>query len=132
VRPVLVAFYGTLRDERLRRRLGVLAMLEPRGPCRIPGQLYDLGPYPALVTDFGGVALGELFAVLDPGALTILDAYEGVVHADPEGSEYVRRTLPLIEPRVPAWVYIYQGPLKGSYITSGDWLRRGVDGRPTG
>lgn len=124
MRPALLALYGTLRDPALRRRLRVERLLTERGRCRIPGVLYDLGAYPALMSSGIGVVHGDLFAILDPRALRILDAYEGADADDEAASVYVRRALPLLEPRTTAWVYVFNGQQQGSQILSGDWLAR--------
>lgn len=124
MRPDLLAFYGTLRDPALRRRLHVEELLAERGPCRIPGVLYDLGAYPALMSSGMGVVHGDLFAVRDPKALRILDAYEGCDPGDDDASVYVRRAVVLLEPRTTAWAYVFNRPQQGSQIISGNWRAR--------
>lgn len=119
-----MAFYGTLRDPAVRDRLGVAGLLAQRGPCRIPGRLYDLGRYPALVLGGPGGVEGELFAVLDPGVLPVLDRYEGAVVEDRDASLYVRGRVELLAPSVTAWVYSYSGRPPGPLITGGDWFGR--------
>lgn len=125
----LIAFYGTLRDPEVRERLGVAGLLEERGACRIPGRLHDLGRYPALVAGPGTVA-GELFAVLDPAALPVLDAYEGAVVDDRDASLYVRERCALPAPAVTVWLYRYRADPPGPLLPGGDWLGRTAQ-RPT-
>lgn len=120
----MLACYGTLRDPVVRERLGVAGLLGARGPCRIAGRLYDLGAYPALVTGADGTVEGDLFAVLDPAALPVLDAYEGGVVEDRDASLYLRQRVRLRSPPETAWVYTYNGPPPGPLIAGGDWLRR--------
>ena len=94
-------------------RLGVEGMLRYEAPCRIPGELWDLGAYPGLV-EGAGAAAGELHAILDEDVLTVLDAFEGV--------EYVRRKVTLLDPPVEAWVYVFVGGLAGRRpVPSGCW-----------
>jgi gamma-glutamylcyclotransferase (GGCT)/AIG2-like uncharacterized protein YtfP len=111
---VLLAFYGTLmRGFDAQKRLGVEAALRYEGLCRIPGELWDLGPYPGL-TEGKGEAAGELFSVIEESVIAILDAFEG--------KEYIRRKVRLVEPEVEAWVYVFRGPLDGcERVASGCW-----------
>jgi gamma-glutamylcyclotransferase (GGCT)/AIG2-like uncharacterized protein YtfP len=124
VRPDHLAFYGTLRDFALRMRLHVEGSLAPRGMCRIPGLLYDLGAYPALMTSGIAVVHGELFKILDPRVLKTIDVYEGGGTREDSASIFVRRAVPLVEPRLLAWVYYFNGPPQGRLIASGDWMAR--------
>jgi gamma-glutamylcyclotransferase (GGCT)/AIG2-like uncharacterized protein YtfP len=95
--------------------------LRALGRCLIAGLLVDLGDYPGLVEGRGEVA-GELFEILDPAVLDLIDVYEEHVPADEERSVYLRRAVPLIEPRVDAWVYFYnRSTARSPLIASGDW-----------
>jgi gamma-glutamylcyclotransferase (GGCT)/AIG2-like uncharacterized protein YtfP len=111
---VRIAFYGTLmRGFGAQRRLGVEGALRYEGACRIAGALWDLGPYPGL-TEGGGEAAGELFAVLDEAVLATLDEFEGL--------EYARRRVALIEPPVEAWIYFLAAHPRGrALVPSGCW-----------
>lgn len=108
-------------------RLGVGAGLRRVGPCRVPGVLYDLGPYPGLCAAQRAdeVVCGELHAVLDPGIFAVLDRFEGFDPADRAGSDYLREPVALLEPRGPsAWIYVYnRRPDAARRIASGDWRR---------
>jgi gamma-glutamylcyclotransferase (GGCT)/AIG2-like uncharacterized protein YtfP len=120
----LLAAYGTLRQPGVRRRLAVEDRLQPRGPCLIPGRLYDLGAYPALVPDATGSAAGELLEVADDSVLAMLDHYEGYVPDAPDASLFRRELLTLRQPTVTAWVYVYPHPgPPEALVASGDWLR---------
>lgn len=108
-------------------RLGVGAGLRRIGACRVPGVLYDLGPYPGLraARRAEDVVCGELHAVLDPGIFAVLDAFEGFDPEAPSGSDYLREQIPLLEPRgESAWIYVYnREPDANRRIASGDWRR---------
>ena len=92
-----------------------------RGSCWIPGVLYDLGEYPALVPGNGQV-LGELYEVNDPGLFEELDWFESYDRGRQADPEYVRRQIPLIEPEIEAWVYMYdRDPTGYPRVESGDW-----------
>ena len=118
-----IAFYGTLmRGYRAQGLLGVEAALRYEGGCRIPGLLWDLGPYPGL-TEGNGAVVGEVFSILEEGVLEKLDEFEG--------DEYVRRRVTLIEPLAEAWVYVLaERPAGAKRIAEGCWrahkLKRGA------
>ena len=91
------------------------------GGCWIRGILLDLGEFPGLVAGEGQV-LGELYEVLDPSVFEALDRFQGYDARDAAGSEYVRMRMPLLEPQVSAWTYVYNGdPLGRPQVDSGDW-----------
>ena len=133
--PSLIAFYGSLM-----RGLGPLESsgfanrLRFVGPCLVEGELFDLGPYPALRPGRGRVR-AELHEIRDPGLLEELDEFEGTDRAHPERSLYNRERVDLIAPPgVEAWCYIYAGiPAAESRIEDGDWRahlgRRDREGR---
>ncbi len=111
----LLAVYGTLMAGlALPHQPEVEHALEPVGPCRIPGNLHDMGVgYPALTEGEGSVA-GELFEVVDPAVFEALDVFEP--------PPYERRSVRLLEPDIDAWVYVYAGePPPDSLIDEADW-----------
>jgi gamma-glutamylcyclotransferase (GGCT)/AIG2-like uncharacterized protein YtfP len=106
--------YGTLLPSLARPPAAALvARLRPLGPATVPGRLYDLGPYPALVLDPPAASrvCGELFALPDdPAVLARLDEYEDAVASDPAGGLYrrVETEATLADGRALAcWVYVY-------------------------
>jgi len=106
-------------------RLGVGSGLRRVGDCRVPGVLFDLGPYPALrpARGDGDVVCGELHAILDRGVLAVLDAFEGFDPRDHAGSDYLRERVALVAPRGRrAWIYVFnREPDPAARIASGDW-----------
>ena len=125
---------ATMRGD-LFDRLGVAAGLRRVAPCRVPGRLFDLGPYPALRPADGpsDSVCGELHALLDPAAVfAVLDPFEGFDPRDPAGSDYRRERVRLLEPSgIRAWIYVYnREPEPERRIPSGDWrahlAKRGV------
>ena len=112
-----IAFYGTLmRGFGAQRALGLEAALRFEGACRIPGVLWDLGPYPGLTAGDGEV-IGELFSLDSESTLAALDEFEG--------DEYERRELLLADPPVKAWVYLLrQAPEGRPRVESGCWRTR--------
>lgn len=123
--PGRIAFYGSLMlPFPTLDRLDLAGRLELLGPCLIPGRLHDLGPYPGLAPGQGRVR-GQLFAIGDSGALTVLDRFEGFDQNDRAASEYLRRRLTLLEPAgVDAWVYVLNRDVAGlPAIEGGDWAR---------
>lgn len=114
-----VLVYGTLcASEPAHARLGLRKSLTYCGRRRVPGTLYDLGPYPALVLG-AGEAPAELYRIDDARVLTQLDRYEGYDPRAEAASLFVRTSV-----RVPrhaqsaaasltAWVYVYNGSVAG-------------------
>jgi len=114
--------YGTLRRGSNNK---FARLLEDRaqflGAARVPGRLYDLGPYPGAVASNqpDDRVHGELHRLTDPQLLPLLDDYEGAeferasVAAQTENGE-----------RVECWIYWYRGAEKGRRILSGDWFLR--------
>ncbi len=113
--PAAFAFYGTLRrDGRALDRLGIRDAVTWLGPCLIPGRLFRVSWYPALVRG-GGTVVGDLFAVPDLEAVEVIDRFEG--------SGYDRVEMRLAEPDLVAWTYLWNGPTDDlDPIEGGDWL----------
>lgn len=113
--PARFAFYGTLRRGGVGlERLGVSDAVRWLGPCVIPGALYRVSWYPALIAGPGRVT-GDLFLVHDTVTVATLDAFEG--------SEYDRIEVRLATPDEDAWVYTWNGATTGlTPLGTGDWL----------
>lgn len=126
--------YGTLRQsaagslgkpqrERLARESRNL------GAATMPGaRLYDLGRYPGLVESGAAsdIVHGEVVALTNPArTLLWLDAYEGVIAGDPEGSEYARLERAVMLQRgseLSAWVYVLiKDVARHRAIATGRW-----------
>lgn len=99
------------------------------GAATLPGRLYDLGDYPAMVRshETGDVVHGELLELAAPAAALIyLDAYEGIGRGAQAVGEYVREVVPAtLEGSgdvVDAWVYRYDRPSRSLHrIAGGRW-----------
>lgn len=120
-----IAFYGTLMQEQhayIRKHLE--GKLIYRGKCLIPGNIYDMGRYPALKLDgVRNIVHGELYEIRDPEPLRLLDEYESFDSHDPESPGFTRRLVQLVSPQQTAWAYEYNGPVKPEQlIASEDWL----------
>lgn len=117
-----IAFYGTLTSS---NNTAVHVVINQSlyfiSECIIPGLLYRKKRYPALKAGTGKVK-GELYQVLKPEALPILDKYEAIDNENSSLPGFTRKRVSLIEPRVTAWVYYYDGPVERSaLIKSGRW-----------
>ena len=122
-RGEFIALYGSLlRGLEAMQEIGVGDRLRFVGPCVIAGQLFDLGPYPGLRRGTG-LVMGEIYALLDPAALHVLDRFEGFEPARHRKSLFLRERVSLIEPAATqAWIYFYnQVPEASQRIESGDW-----------
>jgi gamma-glutamylcyclotransferase (GGCT)/AIG2-like uncharacterized protein YtfP len=125
----LIAFYGTLMAGLGgQERLGVGHRLELVGPCVLEGTLVEIGWYPGLAAEPRGRVVGELYRLLDPDVLGVLDRYEGADPADPDGSEYRRVCTTTLEPGAEAWVYLLNGLRPDQpRVASGDWRQHARD-----
>jgi gamma-glutamylcyclotransferase (GGCT)/AIG2-like uncharacterized protein YtfP len=125
-------FYGTLIPEfaplHLRDKLAELQFVAD-GSAH--GTLYDLGAYPGAVFDETSptIVFGRIFQA--PAAdriLAALDRYEGYDPTSAEGSEYIRRRLPIAledGATIDCWVYEYNGSLAAaSIIPAGRYIAR--------
>lgn len=119
-----LAFYGSLmRTFDTQTHLKIKHQLTFVQSCRLFGTLYDLGEYPGLKHGAGFVK-GELYEVLDPRVMPVLDAFEGYDANNPKRALYTRSCVRLAEPNVDAWVYFYNKPINETqHIPSGDWLQ---------
>jgi gamma-glutamylcyclotransferase (GGCT)/AIG2-like uncharacterized protein YtfP len=107
--------YGTLmRGFALHRLLERGATYLGRGS--VAARLWDLGAYPAAISDPDGAVSGELYRVTDAALWTVLDSAEGPQYH--RGEVTVRLVAGGVET---ASVYWYRGPLRGSPVPGGDY-----------
>jgi len=112
--------YGSLkRAFNTQDKLGIRQSLTFVAYCNMPGQLFDLGPYPAMIHG-PGIVYGELFEFHDKEVLTVLDQYEGYQPDDPAASLYIRELGSCGERSV--WVYYYQREVRfAERLVEGIW-----------
>lgn len=122
--------YGTLRSAPRHQMNKVLERHADRvGRGKVPGILYDIGPYPGAVKTTGTRAFvrGDVYRLRDPDrALKVLDRYEGWDEKKPRSGEF-RRSRVVVNmgagKTVKAWIYLYNRPTSGlTRIRSGDYL----------
>jgi gamma-glutamylcyclotransferase (GGCT)/AIG2-like uncharacterized protein YtfP len=122
----LLFVYGTLLPGHAPKSMRALCdRLTHIGPASIAGRLYDLGPYPAVVTGGDECVLGELLEVDGDDTWRELDRYEGCPRPG-EGDGLFRRvrTIATSESgdRLDCWVYVYNRDLsRATLVESGCW-----------
>lgn len=103
-------------------------MLELQGRGWIQAALFDLGIYPAAVPATDSKVWGEVYRMLDAGAvLAALDEIEGYSPSQPDTSLYRRDEVPVTFEdgrTASACTYFYNAPLgRAQRIESGDYLQ---------
>jgi len=121
--PGAVGALGKMQRERLARESRSIGAATMTG-----ARLYDLGRYPGLVKSGApsDVVHGEVVLLANPTRTFMwLDAYEGVIASDPQGSEYARleRTVRLQRgAELKAWVYVFlKDVARRRAIAGGRW-----------
>lgn len=123
-----VFFYGTLMKRfGYTRSLCVERHIALVGRGTVPGALYEVGSYPALVVDPSRRVVGEVHQMSHPGRVVqVLDEYEGYPIESPETGLYVRQLVDVQLDSgdvVRAWAYFYNAPLgQARRIESGDYV----------
>jgi gamma-glutamylcyclotransferase (GGCT)/AIG2-like uncharacterized protein YtfP len=111
--------YGTLRPSLAgAAQQQLIAEFTVAGPATVPGVLYDVGPYPALITGEGTVH-GDLLVISNERHLDALDAYEECFGDDPL---YRREAAVATRPdgtTLAAWTYYYRQPLDQARLVAG-------------
>jgi gamma-glutamylcyclotransferase (GGCT)/AIG2-like uncharacterized protein YtfP len=125
--------YGTLR--RGMPAHGRLAGARFIARASVPGRLFDLGRYPALLEAEApeDVVHGEAYELPDKAMLAAIDAYEGCRPGVP-GSLFVRKEVEAMTEdgrRLACWAYFYNAePASGAAdarpIASGDYRTAGA------
>ena len=121
-----VFVYGTLRKGEARDINRLLPAPRWVGRACVPGVLYDLGAYPALLLDVAGSVHGEVYKI-SPELESLLDQIEEVWPQ--QGAEYCKRerAVQLKETAESVVCLVYEMALDRisglSVIACGDWVQ---------
>ncbi|MBK9507992.1 MAG: gamma-glutamylcyclotransferase [Cytophagaceae bacterium] len=104
------------------------------GAGKISAKLYDLGKYPGIVKNIEGenfYVFGEIYEILNPKFLQVLDEYENYFPENLSKSEYTReksKAFLISGQELMTWVYWYNNlPNDALFIESGDYIGYLVD-----
>ncbi|WP_035462493.1 gamma-glutamylcyclotransferase family protein [Alicyclobacillus macrosporangiidus] len=113
----VVFVYGTLRKGQSNRRVMKPHLVRELGEGVIQGEMYDLGAYPAVSLNGGGIVVGEWVEVTDDG-LAALDKLEGYPRF------YGRTVVKDLNGAAEGWVYHMTGRIPAGVprVESGDWV----------
>jgi gamma-glutamylcyclotransferase (GGCT)/AIG2-like uncharacterized protein YtfP len=101
----LLAVYGTLRRRSIFQKLPVaVSRLRFVGYGQIRGRLFWQRTFPALIQG-PGIAVAELYQILDATVWRDLDLYEGFDPTNLQCSLFIRKKVHLLNPRTVAWAY---------------------------
>lgn len=119
----LLAVYGSLRRcGPAHARFLNAPRARFRAADRVSGSLYDLGAYPAYLTEPAGPVAVELYEIGSPELLRALDRFEDYTPEAPSRSVYRRALVMPAAAGREAWIYVYLKPVRaGARIASGDW-----------
>ncbi len=119
-----VALYGSLmRDEDIDDRPDLTEHLTFVGEATLKGKLVDLGDYPGLIPGDGEVH-AEYHEVNDFEVFKAIDRFERYEATDPGGSLYVRHAVRMLQPKLDAWIYVFNGDTSAAEpVAHGDWRR---------
>jgi len=134
--PDLIFVYGTLRRAGGHPAHGMVgARASYLCTTRVPGALYDLGPYPGMASPSADeTTVGEVYRLPSEGGdelLATLDEYEGVRSTEVDRCAYERRAIEVVVDggRQRAWTYLLRMVPPGArLIATGDWLDREAGG----
>jgi predicted GNAT family N-acyltransferase/gamma-glutamylcyclotransferase (GGCT)/AIG2-like uncharacterized protein YtfP len=123
--------YGTLRRKAKHPvRQGLLQEWRLLGTGTVRGRLYDLGCFPGAIpsNEISHRVFGEIYRIEeDRKTFQLLDEYEG--------SHFRRARRPVVMEngkRIPAWIYLYIGPMHSAkLIRGGDYLAPSEKRKPS-
>ncbi len=101
-----IIFYGTLISNTQRQKqLGIQNKIQLIGSTTISGSMYELPTCPGFISQGIKNYEAEIYKILDPEALTILDSFEEYFPDKEEKSRFLRRVLWIPEFKISAWIY---------------------------
>ena len=124
--PELLFVYGTLLPGLAPPSMRPICdRLTPVGPATVQGSLYDVGPYPAVVTGGENVVHGELLEIDGDDTWRSFDLYEGCPGPG-EGDGLFRRIRTVATTdtgeSLDCWIYVYDRDLsRAKLVESGCW-----------
>ena len=114
-----VIFYGTLMGDPLRRnQLKINDQIKLVGDISLLGSMYELPTCPGFIPKGERLYQAELYQILEPKILDILDSFEEYFPLDKNGSRFLREQIWVSEFNTYAWIY-YLNP---KYLPQGSNL----------
>ena len=120
---IYIVFYGSLMNGLGgRQKIDIDSDVEFVMKCSVKGTMYDLGEFPGLLPEGDAIVKAELYRIINPEALEVMDIFEGFNIEKPELSLFKRELIKLDVEDIEAHIYYYNDSVIDAFeVFGGDW-----------